>query len=68
MNKSKSKQQNQQLHKSTSKHEKSSIDIPHSKQGKLKVHKSTLPFGKDITNTFKQRYPYLGLNPHQQIN
>ena len=64
MNKSKSKQQNHQLHKSTSKNEKSNIDIPHSKQGKLKVHKSTRPFGKDITNTFKQSYPYLGINPH----
>ena len=64
MNKSKSKQQNHQLHKSTSKNEKSNIDIPHSKQGKLKVHKSTRPFGKDITNIFKQSYPYLGINPH----
>ena len=64
MNKSKTKQQNHQLHKSTSKNEKSSIDIPHLKQTKLKVHKTTRPFGKDITNTFKQSYPYLGLNHH----
>ena len=64
MNKSKSKQQNHQHHKSTSKNDKSSIDIPHTKPGKLKVHKSTRPFGKDITNTFKQSYPFIALNPH----
>ena len=62
--KSKSKQQNHQLHKSTTKKEKSSVDMPHSKQSKLKAHKSTRPFGKDITNTFKQSYPYFGLNVH----
>ena len=66
--KSKSKQQNHQLHKSTTKKEKSSVDMPHSKQSKLKAHKSTRPFGKDITNTFKQSYPYFGLNVHISRN
>ena len=64
MNKSKSKQQKTQFHKSTTKKESSNQEIPHTKPSKLKVHKSVRPFGKDITNTFKQSYPYLGLNPH----
>ena len=64
MNKSKSKQAKSQLHKNSIKKEKASPENPHSKQNKLKVHKSTRPFGKDITNTLKQNYPYLALNPH----
>ena len=64
MNKSKSKQQKSQFHKSTTKNDNSNTEIPYAKQSKLKVHKSVRPFGKDITNTFKQNYPHLGSNPH----
>ena len=64
MNKSKSKQAKSQIHKNSTKKEKTSPEIPYAKQNKLKVHKSTRPFGKDITNTLKQNYPYLALNPH----
>lgn len=64
MNKSKSKHQKSQNHKSNIKKEISSSEIPPNKTVKLKVHKSTRPFGKDITNTFKQSYPYLALNQH----
>ena len=64
MNLSKSKQTKSQIHKNSTKKEKTSPEIPYPKQNKLKVHKSTRPFGKDITNTLKQNYPYLALNPH----
>ena len=64
MNKSKSKQAKFQMHKHSSKKEKINLEIPYTKNNKLKVHKSTRPFGKDITNTLKQNYQYLGLNPH----
>jgi len=64
MNKSKSKQAKSQIHKNSTKKEKTSPEIPYPKQNKLKVHKSTRPFGKDITNTLKQNYQYLALNPH----
>jgi len=64
MNKSKSKQAKSQIHKNSTKKEKTSPEVPYPKQNKLKVHKSTRPFGKDITNTLKQNYPYLALNPH----
>ena len=64
MNKSKSKHQKSQNHKSNIKKEISSSEIPPNKTVKLKVHKSTRPFGKDITNTFKQSYPYLAINQH----
>ena len=64
MNKSKSKQAKSQLHKNSTKKEKSIQEIPYSKPSKLKVHKSTRPFGKDITNTFHSNIPYPVLNPH----
>ena len=64
MNKSKSKQAKSQFHKNSTKKEKSIQEIPYSKPSKLKVHKSTRPFGKDITNTFHSNIPYPVLNPH----
>ena len=64
MNKSKSKQAKSQMHKHSSKKEKINLEIPYTKNNKLKVHKSTRPFGIDITNTLKQNYQYLGLKPH----
>ena len=35
------------------KEQKNLIDIQNPPSHKLKIHKSTRPFGKDITNTFK---------------
>ena len=64
MNKSKSKQTKSQLHKNSTKKDKSNLDIPYSKPNKLKMHKSTRPFGKDITNSFHPNIPYPVLNPH----
>ena len=64
MNKSKSKQAKSQFHKNSTKKEKSIQEIPYSNPSKLKVHKSTRPFGKDITNTFHSNIPYPVLNPH----
>lgn len=45
------------LHLKQSKKEK--IEIPHPKNNKLKIYKSGRPFGKDVTNTFKQNYPLM---------
>ena len=42
--------------------EQKNIDIPTTQLHKLKIHKSSRPFGKDITNTFKQKYSNLALN------
>ena len=64
MNKSKSKQTKSQLHKNSTKKDKSNLDIPYSKPNKLKMHKSTRPFRKDITNSFHPNIPYPVLNPH----
>ena len=38
------------------------IEIPHPKNNKLKIYKSGRPFGKDVTNTFKQNYPLMPVN------
>ena len=48
------------LHLKQSKKEK--IEIPHPKNNKLKIYKSGRPFGKDVTNTFKQNYPLMPIN------
>ena len=65
MNKSKSKQAKSQFHKNSTKKEKSPMDNHYTKPNKLQPHKSTRPFGKDITNTLKQNnYPYIALNAH----
>ena len=58
-----------QLNTKPSKKEK--IDIPHPKNNKLKIYKSGRPFGKDVTNTFKQNYPLMkvsSFNPNHLIN
>ena len=49
-----------QLNFKNSKKEK--MDIPHPKNNKLKIYKSGRPFGKDVTNTFKQNYPLLPIS------
>ena len=49
-----------QLHMKQSKKEK--IEIPHPKNNKLKIYKSVRPFGKDVTNTFKQNYPLMPIS------
>ena len=49
-------------HKHHLKKDQNNIDILNPPSHKLKIHKSTRPFGKDITNTFKQKYPNLALN------
>ena len=48
------------LHLKQSKKEK--IEIPHPKNNKLKIYKSGRPFGKDVTNTFKQNYPLMPIS------
>ena len=48
------------LHLIQSKKEK--IEIPHPKNNKLKIYKSGRPFGKDVTNTFKQNYPLMPIS------
>ena len=49
-----------QLNLKNSKKEK--MEIPHPKNNKLKIYKSGRPFGKDVTNTFKQNYPLLPIS------
>lgn len=55
-----------QINLKNSKKEK--IDIPHPKNNKLKIYKSGRPFGKDVTNTFKQNYPLLPINSFNSNN
>ena len=49
-----------QINMKQAKNEK--INIPHPKTNKLKIYKSGRPFGKDVTNTFKQNYPIMGMS------
>jgi hypothetical protein len=46
-----------QINTKQTKNEK--IEIPHPKNNKLKIYKSGRPFGKDVTNNFKQNYPLM---------
>ena len=41
-------------------------EIPHPKNHKLKIYKSGRPFGKDVTNTFKQNYPLMPMASFNQ--
>ena len=47
---------------------KEKIDIPHPKNNKLKIYKSGRPFGKDVTNTFKQNYPLIPISSFNPTN
>ena len=53
-----------QLHLKQTKKEK--VLIPHPKNNKLNIYKSVRPFGKDITNSFKQNYPIIPINSLNQ--